>query len=278
MPQKQRQILLIISALILFPLIAHIDRQMGQEYDFTFFYLAIIVSLTWYGGKIVGYSLIAIGTLIILWFDTHRRHVNPEYGLVAWNTFWSMMTLFLGVLLVNRLRCSLQREQQLSRTDSLTGLPNRRSFDEGAERTWEWCKRHRLPITLGYLDLDNFKTVNDTRGHDEGDRVLIAVAALLQDKLRKTDLAARIGGDEFILFLPEADQNLSQGIVQRLQEVLNQQARDNDWPISASIGLVTDNSGQIPLPQLIQEADQLMYQVKTSGKGAMQMKLIPAVE
>lgn len=272
--KKSHQILLILTALIAFPLIAFLDRRTGLEFNFAFFYLLTIVSLTWYGGRAVGYTLIVIGTLVIITFDYLRQQNDMDYGIVVWDSFWSMMTLFLGVILVNRLRMSLEREKSLSRTDSLTGLHNRRFFREAAEDRQEWCRRHQTPLTLAYVDLDNFKTVNDTLGHDEGDRLLVSVARLMEKNLRKTDLLARIGGDEFILLLPEADSSLAQAIIKRLQEAILQTARHHGWPISASIGLVTDPQCRVDCEKLIRRADELMYKVKQAGKGTLLSEVI----
>ncbi|MFC1762572.1 GGDEF domain-containing protein [Planctomycetota bacterium] len=269
-----KKALLILLAVALFPLVAYFDRRTGFEYSFVFFYLAIIVSLTWYGGRAVGYTLIAIGTVTIMTFDYYQQRSSGDTRVVVWDTFWGMMTLFLGVLLVNRLRRSLDNEKQLARTDALTGLSNRRFFEEMADRSWEWCRRHKQPISLGYLDLDNFKTVNDTRGHDEGDRLLVEIAGCIKQNLRKTDLVARIGGDEFVLFLPETHETLAESIAQRLQESIHTTAREHRWPISASIGIVTDHTLETPLTTLIQKTDSLMYAVKQSGRGAVKMEII----
>jgi len=267
--KNKRQILLVLTALIAFPAIAYLDRRTGLEFNFAFFYLLTIVSLTWYGGRTVGYVLIAIGTLVIITFDYYRQQNDVDYGIVVWDSFWSMMTLFLGVLLINRLRMSLEREKSLSRTDSLTGLNNRRYFREIAEDRREWCRRHGVPLTLAYVDLDNFKTVNDTLGHDEGDRLLVSMAGLMKQNLRQTDLVARIGGDEFILLLPEADEALARAIIQRMQGAIQQAAEGQSWPVTASVGLVTDPHCRLDCEKLIHRADELMYKVKQAGKGTL---------
>lgn len=92
---------------------------------------------------------------------------------------------------------------QHARTDALTGLNNRLAFIEAATIALALCKRHARPVALVYLDLDNFKQVNDARGHAEGDYVLRKCAATMLAQSRITDIAARLGGDEFVIFLPE---------------------------------------------------------------------------
>lgn len=91
----------------------------------------------------------------------------------------------------------------MGRTDELTGLPNRRSFMEEGRGVVSLCRRHGWPATLAYVDLDNFKLANDRLGHEHGDAVLRRVAEVITTSLRRSDLTGRIGGDEFVVLLPE---------------------------------------------------------------------------
>ncbi len=100
-------------------------------------------------------------------------------------------------------RRALIREMENARIDTLTGLRNTRSFPEEAESLWNLATRHGHPTSLAYLDLNNFKTVNDVYGHAVGNEVLRAVASTLSASFRRTDVLGRLGGDEFAVFLPE---------------------------------------------------------------------------
>ncbi|WP_143027093.1 GGDEF domain-containing protein [Rhodospira trueperi] len=159
----------------------------------------------------------------------------------------------------------------LSRTDALTGLLNRRAFLEDVERRHHRLERAQASSALLYLDLDNFKQVNDARGHAQGDRVLTMVADILGQRTRPTDLVARLGGDEFAVWLEDAD-----------DAVANQKARDfleggalllpmsgrPDHPLALSIGIaVCDPNRPESLETLIKRADSAMYAAKLGGKG-----------
>ena len=107
------------------------------------------------------------------------------------------------VEVVAALRHALDREKESARTDPLTGVSNRRHFIELTAAALAFARRYRRPMTIAYLDLDNFKQINDRLGHQAGDEVLRAVARTVRNRLRATDVVGRLGGDEFAVCLPE---------------------------------------------------------------------------
>lgn len=168
-----------------------------------------------------------------------------------------------------RLALALETEKSLSRSDHLTGLANRRSFEESFELECKRSRRYHRPITLVYMDLDNFKKVNDGQGHHTGDEVLVAVAATLRSNLRATDCVARIGGDEFAILLPETNEDASRIILKKLDAVLQELLAGTNWPIGFSFGVVTFPAPLDSLEEMLGRADKLMYDAKHSGKGAI---------
>jgi diguanylate cyclase (GGDEF)-like protein len=168
-----------------------------------------------------------------------------------------------------RLALALDNEKSLSRSDHLTGLANRRSFEESFELECKRSRRYNRPITLVYMDLDNFKKVNDGQGHQTGDEVLIGVAATLRSNLRATDCVARIGGDEFAILLPETNEDASRIILKKLDGVLQELLTRTNWPIGFSFGVVTFPAPLDSLEAMLERADKLMYEAKNSGKGAI---------
>ena len=167
-----------------------------------------------------------------------------------------------------RLALALDNEKYLSRSDFLTGLPNRRAFEETFDMECKRSRRYNRPITLVYMDLDNFKQVNDGQGHQTGDEVLVAVAASLRTNLRATDCVARLGGDEFAILLPETDEAAAQIIMRKLNAVLQTLLSTSNWPIGFSFGVVTFPVPLDSLDAMLERADKLMYDAKHGGKGA----------
>lgn len=160
---------------------------------------------------------------------------------------------------------------RLSRTDGLTGLFNRRAFFEELERRFARLERARASAALMYVDLDNFKAVNDLRGHGAGDAVLLAVRDMLVSHTRPTDLVARLGGDEFAVWLEGGDQRVAEAKAALLLEIsdaeLRPQSGDPQRPLGLSIGIaVHDPVGTETLDDMIGRADQAMYAVKRRGK------------
>jgi diguanylate cyclase (GGDEF)-like protein/PAS domain S-box-containing protein len=163
----------------------------------------------------------------------------------------------------------LEAEKKLARCDALTGLANRRAFYERAEQERKRAARYRRPLSLAYIDLDNFKHVNDTRGHEAGDQVLTTVAAIFGKNLRSEDMAARLGGDEFALLLPEAGDAAAAFVIHKVHRLLTAAMQAKNFPVTFSVGLVTFDPVPDKTEHMVQKADDLMYEVKRQGKNAI---------
>jgi diguanylate cyclase (GGDEF)-like protein len=167
--------------------------------------------------------------------------------------------------------------QKLARTDSLTGLSNRRYFFEIAEKEFAESVRYDRPLSVIILDLDLFKETNDTYGHLVGDRALIHIGELLQKAIRTPDTAARYGGEEFVILLPETESSQAILFAERLRKLVeNSPVQNGDVSISltASFGVAGyGTKGEKTLDQLISRADQALYQAK--GKGRNQVYCYP---
>lgn len=158
----------------------------------------------------------------------------------------------------------------LAITDPLTGLSNRRGFDTLAPRIYSVAERFSVPIAAVYIDLDNLKPLNDFCGHDAGDRALIETAQLLQRELRESDVVARIGGDEFIALLTDADDDEAATAISRLEQAIAQRNDTTDEPfeLQFSIGAVSGRPGApgVSLDGLVDEADARMIAAKRDRK------------
>jgi diguanylate cyclase (GGDEF)-like protein/PAS domain S-box-containing protein len=167
------------------------------------------------------------------------------------------------------LKRAIEREQELARTDFLTGAANARLFHDLVQREIDRFRRFRRPFTIVYLDLDNFKTINDQFGHGVGDQLLCAVVDNAGSRLRKIDCIARLGGDEFAFLLTEADSGTAHKVMDAVHQVLLAEMAKNHWPVTFSIGVLTCHDTPENAAVLIEMADELMYKVKNNGKNAV---------
>ena len=159
--------------------------------------------------------------------------------------------------------------EELARYDLLTGLPNRRLLQESAEALLQAGERERRPVGVMYMDLDRFKDINDTQGHETGDQVLSEVAKRLRGCLRQCDTVARLGGDEFAFLLPDTSVGQMQRIAERVIEALEEPftVRGVSTRLGASIGLVRYPEDGRDLAELLKHADIAMYRAKDGQTG-----------
>ena len=176
------------------------------------------------------------------------------------------------------LRLLNEKLQQLSIQDGLTGIANRRYFDEFLEREWQRASRERIPLSLILLDVDLFKHYNDTYGHVAGDQCLKRVARVLQGVTKRaTDLAARYGGEEFALILPNTNQEGAIGLGEKILDGVRELGIRNASSVSGqivtvSLGIATCIPSDSTTPDsLIMAADQALYQAKNAGRNQLQV-------
>lgn len=149
----------------------------------------------------------------------------------------------------------------LSRTDSLTGVTNRRHFFELAEHEFAVATRYRQPLSVILLDLDHFKRINDTHGHQAGDELLKGAAQLVRGHLRDADLFARYGGEEFIVLLPHTPAADALAVTERIRQDLAARL-----PVTMSSGIAGILAADDTLDRLISRADQALYAAKDAGR------------
>jgi len=168
------------------------------------------------------------------------------------------------------------RMEEAARTDPLTGLPNRRAIEEWASRQMRGADRHRFPLWVILGDLDNFKQINDTFGHDAGDIVLKTFADLLKRNTRASDICGRLGGDEFILVVTHVEPGNIAATINRFREsfsALSFPLHGQSVHVTASFGvagLLTDHDGA-DFSALLQKADKMLYEAKRGGRNLVQV-------
>ena len=180
-----------------------------------------------------------------------------------------LMTVVALRRVLRELESALEREHEIARLDPLTGLFNGRAFRDAVAAELARLGRHGGELSLAYLDADGFKQVNDTFGHAEGDHVLRVVAETLVDVMRRTDTIGRIGGDEFVVLLPEANTGDAQTALLKAHSELAAAMARHRWRVTFSIGAITVDTDAITVDEVINRADRLMLQVKRGGKNGL---------
>jgi len=262
------------TALIL--LLGVLDYRTGPEIASSLFYLLPICLATWFAGKRPGEVLAFLSALVWLAADITARQQLSSPLLHAWNATVRLAIFLLVVLLLANLKKELRHTQELARTDFLTGTVNSRYFYELAQMELNRAQRYKRPFTIAYLDVDNFKVINDNLGHSAGDMVLQAVARCVRASLRQTDVIARIGGDEFVLLLPETEEPGARSTIAKIQPCLMEEMRKNKWPVTFSIGVMTYVSPPPTVDDMIKMSDELMYTVKNQCKNAVAYSFYPS--
>jgi diguanylate cyclase (GGDEF)-like protein len=181
----------------------------------------------------------------------------------------ALVVLNVAILVAWREEAELQLRLQ-AMTDSLTGLLNRRGWYESAAASLTPAQRHNLPCTLLTLDLDHFKQVNDSHGHEVGDRALRLFGAILSQGKRSGDVIARVGGEEFFMLLPMTNETAARGLDLRLRSALQARAQGElGFALDFSTGLAIGSPGAESLDQVMARADAALYRAKAEGRGRL---------
>ncbi len=247
-------------------IVSALDFSTGYYLSFSVFYLMPVFLTSWGFGKRYGIVAAALAALVWVVIGYFTAPVTFGMEVNVWNFLIRFSFLFLVAWVLAEIHDRTDSEETLADTDPLTRLFNKRHFRERLEEVFYRAKRYNHPISIAYLDLDNFKPVNDMFGHTVGDRVLCTVAEKILASARKTDLVARLGGDEFVIVLPETAYDGAGAAFRKTQNEVNLAMKANGWDVTMSVGALTftvlpENPGM-----LIVEADALMYDVKRSGK------------
>jgi diguanylate cyclase (GGDEF)-like protein len=261
---KSARLILCLAVLVV-AAIGYVDYVSGHEISLGFFYIAPVALAAWYVGRRAGISISLACS--VAFFLADSGHVYSHPAVQGWNALIRLGFFLVSSLLLSSLRASLSRQQALARTDSLTGLLTRRAFDDQFEHDLLLAQRMKQAITLAYIDLDDFKRVNDEQGHAEGDRVLRITADVMRRMLRRADTIARLGGDEFALVLPNTDEQAAREVVAGITRELSTALHASGHELGCSVGVITIVDANLSMEAAVRAADELMYGVKRNGKG-----------
>ncbi|HZI17933.1 MAG TPA: GGDEF domain-containing protein [Pyrinomonadaceae bacterium] len=257
------------AGLALVGLLSLASHLCGPDVSLLVFYTAPVFMASWYAGRRAGYLMCA--ACAAFWFAAaSQMHEHFPSPLVPyWNAAVSTALLALLAYLVTAFRRSLEHERELASTDFLTGALNGRSFVALAEAEIRRARRSGQHFSVAYMDVDDFKQVNDRLGHSAGDRLLRTVADAVRSNVRDVDAVARVGGDEFAVLMPQTDGHAARVAVARLRRHLLAAARTEGWPVTFSFGVVTWPTPPPSVDEMLRAADELMYAAKRRGKNGV---------
>lgn len=273
---RSRLVALILAIIVA---LGAVDYLTGYKLSFAIFYLIPIVLATWYVDRGEGLAATFLSVFLSIASGLVNAGSDPQIdAIVLWNGLTPMALFVVIVTLLDKLHARLQLEQRLARTDHLTGCLNAHAFLPLLQYHFDLARRDLAPMTLAYIDLDDFKMVNDRYGHGEGDRVLKIFARIWLESCRRTDLMARLGGDEFCILFPNTDQHGAASIIRKARQALASACVLEHAAITCSIGAMTFPTVLPDSKEAIQAADMLMYQAKSQGKNNTMFAIFDATQ
>jgi diguanylate cyclase (GGDEF)-like protein len=262
---ERRRRAVLAGAWLLLATVGALDYRAGPDLGLLTFYLLPVIVVSWYGGAAGGVAAAAAASGVGLLARLLDAPVPPSAFHLAWNNLLRLLAFLIVVAILRALRGEVDR----ARRDPLTGVGNRRFFLELAERELGAARRYGRPLSVAFLDLDDFKAVNDRYGHGAGDALLRWVAEAVGGTIRARDVFARIGGDEFVLLMPETDAAAARSVVDKLRALRAPPGITGGAPATFSIGLASFAAAPGSVALVLESADRVMYEAKQAGKNAV---------
>jgi diguanylate cyclase (GGDEF)-like protein len=272
--EGQSKTFLITLSFVIVLVLGAIDYQTGGEISIAVFYLVPVALATWFVGRWAGVFISCLSGATWLFTDWTTGHTYSHLLVLYWNSIVNLAFFLAFTLALSAVKKALETAKQSARTEPLTGIPNSRAFGEVLEREIDRARRYGHSISFAYIDLDDFKAVNDRFGHSDGDLLLQAVANTIKEGIRETDTVARLGGDEFAILLPETGPKAARQFIERIRDSLSHDVEEHGWPVTFSIGVVTFMRPPIDVNEAIRIADSLMYSAKNSGKNTIKFEVL----
>jgi diguanylate cyclase (GGDEF)-like protein len=260
----------ITIGLVLVLALGVLDYLTGYEWAFSIFYLLPVFLVTWYAGLKWGVVTSALSGLTLLAADLVSGHQYSHPAISYWNMLVMSATFLVIAYTIAQLNKVLAAERTFARTDALTGVSNARHFEELAKNITKQNAGGKKQCALAYIDLDNFKAINDDYGHSTGDQLLKMAAGIIKANLREEDVVARLGGDEFGVIISAASQREAEEVFERIRANFLHEMKKRKWQVTFSGGVVYFENCTASVDEMIGMADRLMYTVKKNGKNSIQ--------
>lgn len=257
---------ILVLCVLITLLVGYLHTLTGLAYEFHVFFILPVLIVSWFNGTQFGYGMAVLAA--VEWFIADQLLATDQANVLPliFNTLMRLAIFVSGAWLIGDMRRVLMRESRLAREDTLTQLPNRRQFHERGLQAFAQAQRQSASFTAVFFDLDRFKEVNDTLGHDTGDALLATVAGVIREQVRASDIPGRLGGDEFALLLPNMNAQAASVYVEKLRERLLAAMKEKGWPVTFSIGVASYEVAPLDFDILLKQADALMYEVKRGGR------------
>jgi diguanylate cyclase (GGDEF)-like protein len=257
-------------------ILGYLDFITGP-YSFLIFYVIPIFLSAWFIDK--GFGLTVALACVSASIVANMAQGATDHGVwyFFWDTIAGSVYLVLLSLMFSTMKEKHDREKGLAHLDPLTGALNRDRFYELAAYEIQKAQRYGRPFTAAYLDLDNFKFVNDRFGHPVGDEVLQVFARTVRENTRTTDLLTRMGGDEFVILFPETGTEGAGIALRHIHRKFLAEMESVSWNVTFSAGLITYNTPPASVEEMIKKADDLMYAAKKSGRNATRQQVVEAI-
>lgn len=263
-----RRALAYVLCIIVIFLLGGLRTATDAELAFASLAMLPVLVMAWIGGKWAGITMAFLAAVMWSVADIYTAREFSAHWIPWLNGLIRFLNYGFVVVLVLQVRLQYAREHEHATRDALTGLLNRRSFVAAAGSEVDRATRYGSHFTVIFLDLDNFKGLNDTLGHAIGDAALQATARALVGATRTTDIVARMGGDEFAVIFPEIDFDAADLAAHKLFDAVNR-ALAQYPPVGVSVGVAWFDVPNGPLSAMLKTADDLMYAVKADGKNKL---------
>lgn len=263
MNRLQRRLMVVVGTIAFTLLIYLADTLAIPDIRLGMFYLVPVLVATWFEGALWG--SLCVAATVILRMALEVAQADTSLGLAALHQSSFVVVAGIAMFGFRHMRLTQDELERMATHDHLTGMLNAGAFSHRVTQELQRNRRYRRPGALLYLDLDNFKGLNDTHGHQTGDAVLRLTADALRRTVREVDVVGRLGGDEFAVLMPETDGTLAGAAARRLSESIRQ-AFDGTPAVTASVGVVSFADTTASAAELLRKADQAMYEAKRAGK------------
>jgi diguanylate cyclase (GGDEF)-like protein len=255
--------------------VGYLDYVTGPEIGLSLFYFLPIMMGSWYfyERRVSPIVIPCLSAVVWLLADIFSSHRYSGIWIPYWNMFIRLGMFIIISLTISRLRQSHYNEQILSRTDALTGAVNSRYFSELVAREISHATRFSEPFSFAFIDIDNFKNVNDTFGHHQGDELLRALTGAIRANIRTIDILVRLGGDEFGILFPRTDATQGRAAMKKVDSIVRRHI-SSTWKVTLSAGVVTFRTPPKSWDEMVRAADALMYKAKKDGKDRVAFEVV----